>query len=322
MYAMKRVDLILQPLPLVLLAFGVLCCSAAFASEPITLSVEGLSPLAVWLDGLFVGGWSVAVSLLLVIFSAVVTSRLIMRYSLSVVRSMLPLVLYGIWVLGVGFTASVSLHLTSLLIIGSIERLIMSFKREERFGEVMSSAVYASLAVMLVPDAVWAMVLLPVQWLSFRRSVREVAAALLSAVAVVAVVSFAWWVPSGEALAFLRLWSEALTPPLFDSFDVVAFAERVGLVAAVLLGMLVVLTAVSSLLCIARHSTMRLRARKVHYHFFLLFIVGLLLLLCGSPLAVVLMALSSVTLLHTFFVYCPGLHTVVLYILLLLLALL
>lgn len=307
-------------MPLTLLAFGALCCAGLLGPMEVAVG-GGLSPLGLWLDGLC-GGWSLVFSLAFATLSAVVTTRLIMRYSLSVIRSLLSLVLYGIWILGVGFCVSVSLHLASLLIIGSIERLIMSFKREERFGEVMSSAVYASLAIMLVPDAVWILVLLPIQWLSFRRSAREVVSALLAALAVVAVVSFAWWVPSGEALTFLKLWSQALTPISFETFSVAYVVDTMGVVASLLLALLVLLTLVSATLYFAHYGTMRLRARKVHAHFFLLFMVGLMLFFCSSPIAIVLMALGSVTLLHTFFVYCPGLHTVLLYILLLLLCVL
>lgn len=317
-------------MPLMLLAFAVLMvvgaadCLLLRAEWQQGLLAGSLSPLGVALDGLVGGyGWVAAVaSLIVVLLSATVFTRLILRYSLSVIRSLLPLVLYGVWVLGSGFVPSLSLHLAGFMLIRSAGLMIHSFKREERFNDVMCASVYVILAALLVPDLVWTLLLLPVAWSTFRRTPREVLCSLLAMVAPLLVVSYVWWVPTGRVWTFLEGWYGGLTKLHLDPTALLAYVDAMGPTNVAMVALLVLLTLASVVVYVRSRGAMRLRARKVHVCFLLHFVVGVVLLLGGAPVAtsVLLMAVGSVPLLHTFFVHCPGLPTALIYLLLLLVA--
>ena len=274
-----------------------------------------LSPLGVWIDGIL-GGAGVVVSTLSVVVGAVITTRLITRYTLSPVRSFVPLMLFAVGVSGIVFpVGSPAIMLSLLMLVLSTDLMIGSFKRSECFDKVMRGAFWAGLAALVVPDLVYVLILLPFQWLLWQRSPREMAAGAIMALLPLLPASFCWWVAGEEPLWLLEEWCNTLTPLHAPNFE--ALFESVGGVWSVALGtLLTLLTLVSMVVFASGFNTMRLRARKGHLFFAVLYFVGLFMLLCGSHPAVALpvMGYAMVPLINTLFVKHQGALSAIVYI--------
>ena len=318
----RKIDIIRQPIPTLFATFGVLLALLTIRSVGTPYAGESLaghlSPLGEWIDGVLSGGWGIATTIVATFVSGIIITRIISRYSISVIRSFMPMVLYIIGVGGVLFTpTSPSLHLCWLLMLRSAELLIAGFKRYEMFDSVMCSAVYAATAVLIIPDLVWTLPLLVVEWLTYRRSGREIAAALVAMCGPVAICTFAWWTADHNVWAFAEGWAEGISTPRLVNFGQL-YTQCGGLVPTLLLGLYVVL----SLLSIGTFATgwhgMRLRARKIHACFTLLWLLGTLMLLLGIPAAIAIptMSVGAIPLIHTFLVRNPGLFSALYYLVL------
>ena len=118
-----------------------------------------------------------------------------------------------------------------------------------------------------------------------------------------------------EPLWLLREWSSSITP--LHSPDFAELFESVGGWDCVMLfGALVLLTLSSMVVFMGGISSMRLRARKGHIYFTVLYLVGLFMLLHGSEpvVAIPVMGYASVPLIHTFFVRRKGVASTIIYI--------
>ncbi len=322
----QPIDIHKQPLLVLLLTFVVLLVAqttraivAPYWAESLS---DNLSPLGVWIDGLFAGA-GVVIAPLAVVVGAVIITRIITRYTLSPVRSFVPMMLFAIGVSGVVFpVGSPALMLSLLMVVHSTNLMIMSFKRTERFSEVMRASFWVGLATLIVPDMVYVLILLPFQWLLWQRTSREMVAGLILALLPLFPASFCWWVEGKEPLWLLGEWCATLTPLHIPNFEVIF--ESVGGVWSVALGgLLILLTLTSTVVFIMGFNSMRLRARKGHIFFAVLYLVGLFMLLCGSRPAVALpiMGYAMVPLINTLFVRRQGVLSAVIYIVMALLAL-
>ena len=138
----RKLDIIKQPIPIILGTFALLVALLTTRAVGAPLSGEVVSnifsPVGVWFNGLFGAVGSVAFSVVMTMASAEVFTRIISRYSISVIRSFLPLTLYGVWVCGVLFAVgSPALQLALFLLAHSAELMVGSFKRQTMFDDVM-----------------------------------------------------------------------------------------------------------------------------------------------------------------------------------------
>lgn len=322
-----QIDILKQPVPILLLTFALLLAlmtargvCAPFEAEG---SLEVLSPVGVWIDGTLSGVWGIVTSVLATLMGSIIITRIIGRYSLSVIRSFVPMVLFVTCVCGVVFPLrSPALMLSLLMLVHATELMIMSFRRTERFSEVMRAAFWSGLAALIVPDLVYAVALLPVQWLIWQRSPREMVAGVIMLLLPILPASFCWWVDGEAPLWLVGEWGRALSPIGVADFGAL-YAGIGGLLPTVLLGVLTLLMLASVATFIGGFGSMRLRARKGHVYFTLLYLVGCLMLLFGVPAVVALptMGFASVPLIHTFFVRRKGAIGVVIYVMIVALSL-
>ena len=194
----RKVDIIKQPIPIILGTFallvGLLTARAVSVSLPCEDLLGALSPVGAWFDGLFAPLWGVVFSVAMMVFSAVVFTRIISRYSISVIHSFLPLVLYVVFVGGVAFAVgSPSVQLALFLLARSAELMVRSFKRCEMFDDVMCASFYAGLAALLIPDVLYVALLVCFQWLLYRRSVRECVAGVVMFLLPIMPAEFVGW---------------------------------------------------------------------------------------------------------------------------------
>ncbi len=321
----RRIDIIKQPKPVILLTFALLVALLTTRAVGAPLSDEVadnlFSPVGLWFNGLFGTVGSVALSVVLTMASAVVFTRIISRYSISVIRSLLPLTLYVVMVCGVFFAVgSPALQLAIFLIAHSTELMVGSFKRQTMFDDVMCASFYAGVAALLVPDFVYVSLLVIYQWLLYRRSVRECVAGGILLLLPFVPVEFVNWLAGGSVGEIITGWSEVLSP-----LGVLSWKSLVqtcgGVLGAVLLGTLVALGMMSAVMVIFSNGTMRIRARKIHQYFTILFFIGVTMLLLGiSPIVSVgTLGMGAIPLLHTYFVRRPGVASAIVYVLLLIL---
>ena len=208
------------------------------------------------------------------------------------------------------------------MVIHSTELMIMSFKRTERFSEVMRAAFWTGMATLLVPDMVYVLALLPLQWLIWQRSPREMVAGVIMALLPLLPASFCYWVGGKSPLWLVQEWGRGLSMLHIADFEML-YNSVGGIAPAVLFGALLLLTLTSIVVFLAGGTSMRLRARKGHIYFTILYFVGVAMLLLGIPAVVALpiMGLASVPLIHTFLVRRKGAVGVVVYVAIVLLTL-
>lgn len=322
----SRYDTLKQPTLTLLVTFAALLTMQTLRAIRVPLAsesiIKSLSPVGVWLDSLMGLTGEVVVVTLGVLLSAVLITRIIGRYSLSVVRSFVPMALLVICSCGVLYPiGNPSIALAVAMIIHATDLMIMSFKRSERFGEVMSAALWTSLATLLVPDCVYLAALLPVQWIIWQRSLREMIAAIMTFLAPLLIAACFYWFRGEEFGWFFGEWSGALSHIGFTPPEAL-YAELGGTFGSVLCGVVVLMSLVSIVVFLSMQRGMRLRARKGHIYFSLLFFVGVTMLLAGIPAAIALpvMGVASVPLIHTFFVRYKGLVSVLIYVIMVALA--
>ena len=323
----RQTDILKQPVPILLLTFVLLLALVTIRGAVVPSGVEStvgvLSPVGEWFNATLGSVWGVAVSVLATLLGAVIITRIIGRYSLSVIRSFVPMVLLVICVAGVVFpVGSPAVAVALLMLIHSTELMIMSFRRTERFSEVMRATFWSSLAALLIPDLIYIVALLPVQWLIWQRSPREMVAGGIMLPLPLILASFCYWVGGKKVLWLAGEWGKGLSPLNGIDFGAL-YAGLGGCLPAILLGVLTLLTLASIVVFIGGFGSMRLRARKGHVYFSLLYMTGALMLLGGVPAVVALptMGFASVPLIHTFFVRRKGLLGVTIYIIMVLLAL-
>lgn len=321
-----KTDILKQPIPTLLATFaallGLLTLRAMRAPMAIEQPQSGLSPVALWFDGMLgeVGGAVVVV--VSIVLAAVLVTRITSRYSLSVIRSFVPMVLFVVCVYAVVLPIDhPSIVLAMLMVVHSVELMIVSFKRTERFSEVMRAAFWLGMAVLMVPKMFYLILLLLLQWLIWQRSQREMAAGVIMLLLPLIPASFAWWVDGKEPLWLLGEWWEALVAPSMSGGVVPDVGSLGGILSVVLFALVVLLTVASIVVFIAGYGSMRIRARKAHVFFATLFVVSLVVMFGGisSAYTLPMVGFASVPLVHTFFVRRKGLFAAVVYLLLVLL---
>lgn len=324
----RQIDILKQPILTILVTFALLATlqvrRAVLYPHPAEESSDILSPLGVWIDSLFGGAWGVVAVFISLLFAALIITRIIGRYALSVIRSFVPMVLFAICVGGVLLPiGSPALMLTVLMISVATELMIMSFKRTERFSEVTRSAFWLGVATLIVPNLIYVAILLPVQWIIWQRSPREMVAGGIMFLLPLFPISTLWWMGGKEFWWLATEWCSALSTIAPTDF-VALYNHLGGLMPTILLGALTLLTLASIIVSFGGFGSMRIRARKGHFYFILLYLVGVAMLLLGIPasVAVAVMGISSVPLIHTFFVRRTGVVSAIIYILLLITTLL
>ena len=323
--AKQQIDILKQPLPVLLLTQIALLVVLTLRGLHHPVEVAGglpLSPLGVWFDGALRGGWGTAVVVGSVVMGSTLLTRITGRYSLSVIRSFVPMVLYVVAVCGVVYpVASPSLAVGLLMLVHAAEQNIQSFKRSEQFGYVMTAAFWTGLAVMLVPDLIYVALLLPLQWALWQRSPREMVSGVIMFLLPALPTSFCWWVGGKEPLWLVGEWARSLSP--LGGVDWGGMVATVGGVLPVVLLSLVALFALFGVaIFVGSYGSMRIRARKGHLYFASLFLLSLLMISVGVPVvvAVPVMGFAAVPLIYTLFSRRKGVLSALVYVALLLLS--
>lgn len=316
----QKTDILRQPIPTLFLSYGVLLALLTLRALRAPLGVEvsegvSLSPVGEWINGSLGGVMGTVVSVGSIFLGSVIVTRIIGRYALSVIRSMVPLVLFVVSLCGIVFPVeNPALMVALLMVVHATELMINSFRRSEQFGYVMRAAFWTALAALLVPHFVVVVVLLPIQWLLWQRSPREMFAGVLLLMVPLLMSSFCWWVAGESPLWVVSEWWRSLCEVGGDGISLfVSLLDSPLRLALFVLHTLLTLGGIATY--IGSYGSMRLRARKGHLYFILLYLVGIAMLLCGlSPVAALAISgFASVPMIYTFYVRHTGLVSALIY---------
>ena len=174
---MNRPDVIRQPLGVVAATFVIMMACVVIrvttAPYPAETDLAADMPLGRAIDSLFpTGAAACTVGLVAAILNATLLAGMIVRYSVSAVRTYLPMA-YAMTAYGICFPAgSVSATLVPLLLILGSTQMIAAFKRSYQFEHVFKSAFCIGLLPMLYAPALPLVLIVPVTLVLYRRTLR------------------------------------------------------------------------------------------------------------------------------------------------------
>lgn len=309
---MNKPDAIRQPLGITVATFAAIMTlvmlRAVTAPYPAETALTADMPLGALIDSLFRNAASAnAAGAAIALLNAILLSGIIVRYSVSPVRTYLPMTLYTMTAFGLCVPfGSVSAMLASLLLLVSTNRMIDSFKRSYQFGNVFKSAFFIGMMPMLYAPATLLLPIIPVTLILYRRTLRETATAMTGMLLPTAMCSVFWWL-AGSPWSYICtcLW-KGMTTPVMPSLATFAADTPLGL--KIYAALCTLLTMVSIVTIIARITTLRTRAKKIYLHFIWLAALCMTMpVLPGSDIAAIAIAAVPVSaLISAFFTRFRG----------------
>lgn len=318
-----KIDILKQPAATILLAEAALLAVGVGATIGEREVVAAATPTAEAVESLVGGSGSLfgaIVAALLVFINSLLAARIVTRYSVSVVRSFVPMVLFTIAATATSVqTGSIIPQLTATLLLTGSSRLIRSFKRSLIFAPLFEGYFLIGIIPLLYPNALPVVALSLLMMAIYERTPREWVAGMAGALLPTLLCAWLWWlfagVDFGTTLAdtFGAIGGERFR--LAELFTLDRLPEGVMLAFMTL----IVLLAVVSLVVMG--AGMRTRPKKINWHFTLIVVSSLLMLLLDSPSPYfyALFASGFAVIAHLFFARWPHIATLIAYLLLLIL---
>lgn len=319
-----KTDILKQPAAIILLTEGALLLTGVFFTLGEREALAAATPTAELIEGIFGGAGTLFGALfatLLIIVNSLLAARIVTRYSASVVRSFVPMVLYIIAACATTIqTGSVIPQLTATLLIAGSSRLIRSFKRALIFAPLFEGFFLIGIIPLLYPNAfpivLLSLMLMPI----YERTPREWLAGLAGALLPTILCAWLWWLFAEQDVAttlnenLFALSNSGLQ--IADLFTIDRLSE------GVLLSFMTLIVLCSLVSLIVAGSSMRTRPKKINWHFTLIVLGALAMLIFEepSPYFYALFACGFAVIAHLFFARWPHIITLIGYILLLILA--
>lgn len=320
---MNRPDVIRQPLGVIIATFAaimaVIIVRVSATPYPIEEAITAGMPLGRFIDRLFPDPVSSCITGIVFAFlSATMLTGIIVRYSVSSIRTYLPMIIYTLTAYGIYFpVGSVSATVIPLLLTMSCGRMIASFKRSYQFGNVFRAGFYLGIIPMIYAPGMLLIAILPAALVIYRRTLRESAVALAGLLLPWLYCSVIWW-GAGEPWNYISGQlidgvTFAGTAPSFLKTLVTADIWKKSFLA---LYSGIALYSVTVIL--RRLRSMRTRARKIYIHFLWLFLlcIGLLFIPGGNITSLALLAVPGCVIVTAFFIRYRGWLPLGLYLLL------
>ncbi len=322
-----RINVVKQPKLLAIVTFVAVMALifvrliyAPYSMEP---AIGADMPLGKLLDG-FLGRQSVAmhsVVLLLMFLNGVLTTHLIDKYSISMVRTPLPIVMYIL--MGYGIFApfgTVSAGLASILLIISSEQMIAAFKRSYTFNNVFNASFCLGIMPLIYSPSLLLVLILPVALSLYRRTPREWIVAVAGLVLPLLLASAGWYA-AGYGWGFVASsLAEAFVMP--TGIGVVVALNEIGVMAYVYVGLALSILFLSMAAVIAGANKMGVRARKIYVHSICLTLLSgaTFFLPSGTIVSIGLIAVPAALISTAFFIRFRGWPALAVYLLLLAMA--
>lgn len=319
-----KTDILKQPAAIILLTEGALLLTGVFFTLGEREALAAATPTAELIEGIFGGAGTLFGALfatLLIIVNSLLAARIVTRYSASVVRSFVPMVLYIIAACTTTIqTGSVIPQLTATLLIAGSSRLIRSFKRALIFAPLFEGFFLIGIIPLLYPNAFPIVLLSLLMMPIYERTPREWLAGLAGALLPTILCAWLWWLFAEQDVAttlnenLFVLSNSGLQ--IADLFTIDRLSE------GVLLSFMTLIVLCSLVSLIVAGSSMRTRPKKINWHFTLIVLGALAMLIFEepSPYFYALFACGFAVIAHLFFARWPHIITLIGYILLLILA--
>lgn len=319
-----KTDILKQPAAIILLTEGALLLTGVFFTLGEREALAAATPTAELIEGIFGGAGTLFGALfatLLIIVNSLLAARIVTRYSASVVRSFVPMVLYIIAACATTTqTGSVIPQLTATLLIAGSSRLIRSFKRALIFAPLFEGFFLIGIIPLLYPNAFPIVLLSLLMMPIYERTPREWLAGLAGALLPTILCAWLWWLFAEQDVAttlnenLFALSNSGLQ--IADLFTIDRLSE------GVLLSFMTLIVLCSLVSLIVAGSSMRTRPKKINWHFTLIVLGALAMLIFEepSPYFYALFACGFAVIAHLFFARWPHIITLIGYILLLILA--
>ena len=266
---MKKPNIARQPLGLVVATFLVVMILFSARSFLAPYEIELLAgpdmPLGHILDEIIPQGIiHYFIGFIMAFINAMLLSRIIIRYSISPIRTYIPIVMYSIFAYGIYIPAnSLCVPAATTLLLLSSSEIIAAFRRSYQFGAVFKSGFFLGIIPLIFSPATILIIMLPVTLILYRRTLREIITGITGLILPFALCSSIWWL-TGTHWSYI---SDALFEGLSNgyslshNFPVEGTAE--GMYIILLVGIIIL-----SIICTAiRFREMRSRVRKIHIHF-------------------------------------------------------
>ncbi len=319
-----KTDILKQPAAIILLTEGALLLFGVLFTLGEREAMIAATPTAEAIENLFGGAgtlFGAIFATLLIIVNSLLAARIVTRYSASVVRSFVPMVLYTIAACATTIqTGSVVPQLTATLLLAGSSRLIRSFKRTLIFAPLFEGFFLIGIIPLLYPNALPVVLLSLLMMPIYERTPREWMAGVAGAVLPTILCTWLWWLFAGQDMA------TTLGKNLFtfnnENFRIAELFTLDRLSEGVLLAFMVLTILCSLVSLLVANSSMRTRPKKINLHFTLIALGALAMLLLEepSPYFYALFGCGFAVIAHLFFARWPHIITLISYILLLILA--
>lgn len=272
-----KTDISRQPAGLVAATFVLAVLLAAVRSvlAPYTAEMPALSgmPLAGFIDGLLPGtAWRYTVGITVLIINAFLLTRIMIIYKASFGKSYLPFVMYAIAAAGIYFpVSSLSVPLVSLLLVGSSEQAVSSFRRSYRFGAVFNSAFMLGFIPLLYAPGICLAPMLIVTLVIYQRNMRETIVSFAAFFLPFILCSAIWWMAGFEWGYIASAFAGNLTS---GNYSIAGVGERLSMPALVLCAAYLIVIIVSIFLLLRDYNRYSNRIRRIYFHFTILFVLS------------------------------------------------
>lgn len=323
---MGRPEVIKQSLLMVIVTFLammiVILWRVAVVPNSFETSVAADMPLGRLIDGI-TGGFiplTYFIGIIIAFINASLLTGIILRYSVSVVRTYLPMIIYAMIAFGVCVpVGSLSAFFASLILILSSASMIAAFRRSYQFGNVFKSAFFLGILPMMYAPSVVLVLIIPVTLILYQRTFREWIVALTGFCLPFLLCSVGWWI-AGESFGYI--W-ETMAADIFAgsaSMSVTDVFLNSELLVKIVVAIYVLLAVYSIFLILFRLAGMRTRARKIYLHFIWLLIlcIAMIFLPSSNIISIGLIAVPASVVISAFFIKRSGWITVAVYVFLLL----
>ncbi len=283
-----------------------------------------LTPTAAIVEGLVGGSGSLAgivVSTLLILCNGMLLSRIVSRYSVSTVRSFLPMLLYTVALCGpMSPYGSVVPQVVALLMIMGSARLVAGFKRTLIFAPLFEGYFLIGttplLCPALLPVAVGHLAVMAIYDRTLREWIIGVGGLLLPTL----LCSWGWWLLDGaEPLFVVESMIEGLS---FEATTLGTLFAGDALTSGLLMAYMTALSLFGTALVVVAGNQMRTRPKKISYHFALITLLALVVLCLTTPSATLyaLFACGFAVIAHTCFARWRSVWATACYVVLLIMA--
>lgn len=319
-----KTDILKQPAAIILLTEGALLLTGVLFTLGEREAMAAATPTAEVIEGIFGGAGTLFGALfatLLIIVNSLLAARIVTRYSASVVRSFVPMVLYTIAACATTIqTGSVIPQLTATFLLAGSSRLIRSFKRTLIFAPLFEGFFFIGIIPLLYPNALPVVLLSLLMMPIYERTPREWLAGLAGVVLPTVLCTWLWWLFAEQDVA--TTLNENLFALSNSGFQIADLFTIDRLSEGILLAFMALIILCSLVSLVVAGSSMRTRPKKINLHFTLIALGALTMLFFESPTPYfyALFASGFAVIAHLFFARWPHIVTLVGYLLLLTLA--